>query len=74
MAAKSKNKYDVYDWIKNQVIQSCVNKKQTEICEELVINFEKMYNDNELAHQLRLECIKVLWYYTVTETIDEQFR
>lgn len=55
MAAKSKNKYDVYNWIKDQVIPSCTNIQQTITCEKLIRNFENIYNDRELYRELMLE-------------------
>lgn len=53
MAAKSKNKYDVYNWIKDEVIPSCVNSRQHIVCTKLVNNFKKTYKDYELWYILR---------------------
>ena len=39
MAAKSKNKYDVFNWIKDKVIPSCTNIQQNLTCEKLINNF-----------------------------------
>ena len=52
MAAKSKNKYDVFNWIKDQVIPSCETIQQIITCEKLIDNFDRMYNDNELTKEL----------------------
>jgi hypothetical protein len=55
MGAKSKNKYDVYVWIKDKVIPSCKNNKQCDSTRNLIWNFEKTYNDRELTSELNLE-------------------
>ena len=52
MAAKSKNKYDVYNWIKDKVIPSCTNIPQLTTCDNLINNFENIYNDRELTREL----------------------
>jgi acyl CoA:acetate/3-ketoacid CoA transferase len=52
MAAKSKNKYDVFNWIKDEVIPSIQNYQQSLTCEKLIDNFDRMYNDNELTKEL----------------------
>jgi hypothetical protein len=52
MAAKSKNKYDVFNWIKDEVIPSIQNYQQSLSCEKLIDNFEKIYNDRELTKEL----------------------
>ena len=52
MAAKSKNKYDVFNWIKDEVIPSIQNYQQSLSCEKLINNFEKIYNDRELTKEL----------------------
>jgi hypothetical protein len=52
MGAKSKNKYDVYVWIKDKVIPSCKNFKQYDSVHNLVYSFEKIYNDRELTREL----------------------
>ena len=39
MAAKSKNKYDVFNWIKDEVIPSCNTFQQNMVCEKLIYNF-----------------------------------
>jgi hypothetical protein len=57
MAAKSKNKYDVFNWIKYEVIPSCTNIQQNLNCEKLIRNYETLYNDYELSRKLMLECI-----------------
>jgi hypothetical protein len=55
MAAISKNKYDVYLWIKDKVIPSCNNIQQLTTCEDLINNFKKKYNDSELTRELMFE-------------------
>jgi hypothetical protein len=55
MAAKSKNKYDVFNWIKDEVIPSCVNHKQYQTTRNLIGQFDKIYNDYELTRELRLK-------------------
>jgi hypothetical protein len=60
MAAKSKNKYDVFNWIKNEVIPSCVNFKQYQTTIKLIWQFDKVYNDYELTRELRTE---INWKY-----------
>jgi len=55
MAAKSKNKYDVFNWIKDEVIPSCVTIQQNMICDKLISNFRETYNDYELTRELLLE-------------------
>ena len=55
MAAKSKNKYDVYNWIKDKVIPSCTNIRQLTTCDNLINNFENIYNDRELTRELMFE-------------------
>lgn len=57
MAAKSKNMYDVFTWIKYQVIPSCTNIQQNITCEKLIRNFEKTYNNHNLTRELMLECL-----------------
>ena len=52
MAAKSKNKYDVFNWIKDEIIPSIQNYQQSLSCEKLINNFEKIYNDRELTKEL----------------------
>lgn len=58
MAAKSKNKYDVFNWISNEIIPSCNNIQQILICEKLIKNFENVYDDYKLTRELMLKCIK----------------
>jgi acyl CoA:acetate/3-ketoacid CoA transferase len=55
MAAKSKNKYDVFNWIKDEVIPSCKTFKQKNSTRNLICNFEKIYDDEELTRELMLE-------------------
>jgi hypothetical protein len=52
MAAKSKNKYDVYHWIKDEVIPSCITIRQNVNCKKLIYNFKNTYNDYELSEIL----------------------
>ena len=52
MAAKSKNKYDVFNWIKDQIIPSCTNIQQNLVCEKLIHQFDKTYNDYDLSREL----------------------
>ena len=55
MAAKSKNKHDVYSWIKDDVIPSCTNVEHRFACIRLLSNFRETYNDYELSRELMLE-------------------
>jgi hypothetical protein len=57
MAAKSKNKYDVFNWIKDKVIPSCKTLQQSVVCEKLIHNFQEVYNDYELTRLLMLDCV-----------------
>lgn len=52
MAAKSDNKYDVYDWIK-QVIDSCQTYFHYGRVHKLIDNFFDMYRDSDLSSNLR---------------------
>ena len=56
MAAKSNNKYDVFDWIK-KIIDSCETSKQLVRCIPLMKCFNTMYKDSGLYDELR-------WYET----------
>lgn len=51
MAAVSKNKYDVYVWIK-KIIDSINKYEQTAICNQLIFLFIDMYNDSYLSRLL----------------------
>lgn len=55
MAGVSKNKYDVYNWIKHKVIPSSEkwNIKHYLVCDKLIKNFSKIYGDYELTTALR---------------------
>ena len=55
MAGVSKNKYDVYNWIKQKVIPSSEkgNIKHYLACDKLIYNFSKIYGDYELTIALR---------------------
>ena len=57
MVAKSKNKYDVFNWIKDEVIPSCNTFQQNMVCEKLIYNFQEVYNDYELTRLLMLDCV-----------------
>jgi hypothetical protein len=52
MAAKSDNKYDVYEWIK-QVIDSCQTYFHYSRAHNLIDNFFSMYQDSDLSGSLR---------------------
>ena len=53
MAAKSKDKYDVFEWIK-KVIDSCETLKHRIVANTLINNFYKMHGDFELKTNLQL--------------------
>lgn len=55
MAAKSKNKYDVFFWIKNEVIPSCTNEEQKRTVDNLIWQFDNVYNDYKLTRILMIE-------------------
>lgn len=57
MAGKSKNKYDVYVWIKHNVIPSCKTLDQKRSVDKLIYNFEKVYQDHKLTRDLTLYLI-----------------
>jgi hypothetical protein len=57
MAALSKNKYDVFNWIKDEVIPSIQNYQQSLTCAKLIRNYETVYGDYELSRKLMLKCI-----------------
>jgi len=57
MAAISKNKYDVYSWIKT-VIDSCQNHLQWVRCTSLLRGFRDIYQDDKLYREVRM-------YYTM---------
>jgi hypothetical protein len=52
MAAKSDNKYDVFNWI-IKVYDSCENVSQIITTEKLIRNFRKMYDDYILYEKLQ---------------------
>lgn len=52
MAAKSNNKYDVFEWIK-QVIDSCKTVKHTIVTDRLIYNFYRTYDDYDLKIELQ---------------------
>jgi hypothetical protein len=47
------NKYKSHKWIR-KVIHSCTNDVQVSKCENLIRNFELLYNDKVLVHDLHL--------------------
>jgi acyl CoA:acetate/3-ketoacid CoA transferase len=47
MAAKSKNMYDVFTWIKDDVLSSINRFDQTKVVENLIINFRNQYSKNK---------------------------
>jgi acyl CoA:acetate/3-ketoacid CoA transferase len=47
MAAKSKNMYDVFNWIKDDVLSSIDRFDQTRVAEALIINFRNQYSKNK---------------------------
>ena len=52
MAAKSKNMYDVFNWIKDDVLSSINRFDQTRVAENLIINFRNQYSKNKNAIDL----------------------
>jgi hypothetical protein len=52
MAAKSKNKYDVFNWIKDEVIPSCTNIEQYQTARNLILQFLIQYRDFDLTREL----------------------
>ena len=52
MAAKSKNMYDVFNWIKDDVFSSIDRFDQTKVAENLIINFRNQYSKNKTAIDL----------------------
>jgi len=52
MAAKSKNMYDVFNWIKDDVLSSIDRFDQTRAAEALIINFRNQYSKNKNAIDL----------------------
>lgn len=55
MAAKSKNKLNVFNWIKDKVIPPCANYKQYQTTRNLIWQFEKQYGDHKLTRELALK-------------------
>ena len=53
MAAITDNKYDVYNWI-TKVIDSCKNYYQFRAADNLISNFDKVYDDLKLTGSLRV--------------------
>lgn len=54
MAAKSKNKYDVFNWIKDKVIPSCTMYVHINATDKLIWQFEKQYSDWALTRELTI--------------------
>jgi len=52
MAAKSKNMYDVFNWIKDDVLSSINRFDQTKVAGALIINFRNQYSKNKNAIDL----------------------
>lgn len=52
---RSKNKFDVFNWVKNSVIPSCKTRPQMFACYELIKNFQEIYNDFALTGELKHE-------------------
>jgi acyl CoA:acetate/3-ketoacid CoA transferase len=52
MAAKSKNMYDVFNWIKDDVLSSIDRFDQTGVAERLIINFRTQYSKKKGAIDL----------------------
>ena len=52
MAAKSKNMYDVFNWIKDDVLSSIDRFDQTRVAERLIINFRTQYSKHKGAIDL----------------------
>ncbi len=57
MAAKSNNKYDVFEWIK-KVIDSCETVKHIIATDMLIYNFYNVYDDYDLKMELQLYQIR----------------
>jgi hypothetical protein len=55
MGAKSKNIYDVYTWIKVEVIPSINHPLQESSVHRLIDNFDKYYSDHKDGGQLYRE-------------------
>jgi hypothetical protein len=53
MGAKSNNKHDVFEWIK-QVIDSCETARHDIVCDKLIVNFHKMYGDEVMVSDLQM--------------------
>jgi hypothetical protein len=51
MAALTDNKYDVYNWIE-KVIDSCKNYHHFRAVDNLITNFDRVYDDWELTGKL----------------------
>lgn len=54
MAARSKNKYDVYNWIRDEIIPSIQNQDQQSVAHNLINNFLTTYKDTSLTFSLRI--------------------
>ena len=63
MAAKSDNKYDVYNWIET-VIHSSTTYFHFKSAHRLISNFHDMYKDLDLSSSLR-------WYLSNREILKK---
>jgi hypothetical protein len=52
MAAKSNNKYDVYEWVM-QIINSCETYFHYRAADNIIDNFFNIYQDSDLSESLR---------------------
>lgn len=55
------NKYTCHLWIR-KVIHSCTNDVQVSKCENLIRNFELLYNDEVLVHDLHMHITSKLMF------------
>ena len=76
MAAKSKNIYDVYTWIKDYVIPSINHPLQERSVRNLIDNFRQCYSDHVGYFELYGNLSRQMAYleYPYTNIKDEQTR
>ncbi len=55
------NKYASYKWIM-KVIDSCTNNVQLTNCENLITNFERLYDDRLLVKDLQMHIINAMMF------------
>lgn len=55
------DKYTCHSWIR-KVIHSCTNDVQVSKCENLIRNFELLYNDEVLVHDLHMHITSKLMF------------